>query len=335
MSDYIKKLRVGVVGVGTMGRHHIRIVSESPDVSLAGLYDPDTERAAQFCDLYGCTAFENLDELLAGADAVSVAAPTSLHVEIGERVLERGVHLLMEKPLAHDVRGAERLVKEAREAGVVLMAGHVERYNPAIQKLMEMLGDPKEQIISIDARRLAPFDGSRCLDVDVLSDLLIHDIDLALEIADSPIAAVSASGRPVFSTQTDVAYARVDFENGATAVFWTGKCSPKKVRSLTVTTHRRFFEADTLTNSLVVHMADALAELKEGICFMTQLSTEEIEVPPQEPLKAELEDFFAAVRGERTPVVTGERALQDLKALEWVRNAMQEAGRTNKGGETS
>lgn len=323
MSNRVKSLRVGVVGVGTMGRHHVRIISESPNAILAGLYEPDKERAVQFCDQYGCTAFESLDALLDVADAVSVAAPTSLHVEIGEKVLGRGIHLLMEKPLADDVQGAERLVESAREAGVVLMVGHVERYNPAIRKLMEMLADPGEEVISIDARRLAPFDGSRCIDVDVLSDLMIHDIDLALEIADSPIVAVSASGRPVFSSQIDVAHARIDFENGSTAVFWTGKCSPKKVRSVTVTTNRRFFEADTLTNSLVVHTADSLPALEEGICFMGEIRSEHIPVPNQEPLKAELEDFFDAIINERPPVVTGERALQDLTALEMVRQGIR------------
>ena len=296
MNNSVKNLRVGVVGVGTMGRHHVRIVSESPDVTLAGLYEPDTERAAQFCDLYGCNAFKSLDELLDEADAVTVAAPTSLHVEIGELILSRGIHLLMEKPLADDVKGAERLVELAGVAGVVLMVGHVERYNPAIQKLMEMLADPREEIISIDARRLAPFDGTRCIDVDVLLDLLIHDIDLALEIADSSIVGVSASGRRVFSSQIDVAHARLDFENGCTAVFWTGKCSPKKVRSFTVTTNRRFFEVDTLANSLALHTADSLPSLQEGLCFMGEIRSEQIPIPKQEPLKAELEDFFDSVR---------------------------------------
>jgi len=308
-----------------MGRHHVRIISQTPGVTLAGLHDTDAARAREFCSTYGCRSFETLDELLDGADAVTVAAPTSLHVEIGERCLDRKRHLLMEKPLAHSVDGAARLVEQARDAGVILSVGHVERYNPAVNKLMELLGKEGEEIISIDARRLTPFDGSRCLDVDVLYDLLIHDIDLALEIADSPIARVSATGRPVFSSQADFTHARIDFENLATAVFWAGKCSPGKVRSLTVCTNRRYFEADTLSNTLTVHTATELPALEDGICFMGDIRVEKIPLPDQEPLRAELEDFFSAIREDRRPLVDGERALKDLRALDLVARSLAES----------
>ncbi len=321
-------LRVGVIGVGTMGRHHVRIVSQTDGVTLAGLYEPDTARATEFCSLYGCSSFQTIEDLLDGSDAVCVAAPTSTHVEIGEKCLKRGIHVLMEKPLAHNVEGAERLVEAARSGGVVLMVGHVERYNPAVDALMEFLRQNPEEIVSIDTRRLAPFDGSRCLDVDVLYDLLIHDIDLALEIANSPIREVSATARPVFSSQNDVVYARMDFQNRATAVLCASKCSPRKERTISVATPRHHLEANTLTGSLTVHSAETLPQMDNGVCFMGEVTTRELPVLDEEPLGKELGDFFNAVRNNSRPIVSGERALEALKALEMIARAVESAAKS-------
>jgi len=318
-------LRVGVIGVGTMGQHHVRIVSQTPGVSLVGFHDPDPSRSAEICQRHGCPCFDTVEELLGQADAVSVAAPTSLHLEIGRKCLERGIHVLMEKPLADSVDAAARLVDLAREAGVVLAVGHIEAHNPAVAAMMEMLEREPEEIVSIDARRLAPFDGSRCLDVDVLYDLLVHDIDLALQIAKSPIKRVSAAGRSVFSKQTDVAHVRMEFENGAIAVFWTGKCSPKKVRSVTVTTPRRFMVADTLSPSLTIHTAEQLPALADGVCLMGEIRLQEVPLPKEEPLRREFEDFFSAVRHGTRPLVDGDRALKSLQALALVAKSIEES----------
>jgi len=311
------------VGVGAMGQHHVRIVSETPDVILAGLHDPDPGRAEEICRRHGCKSFTTLEELLDGSNAVAVAAPTSLHSEIGEQCLKRGIHVLMEKPLAHSPAAAARLVDLAREADAVLMVGHIERYNPAIGKLFEVLTAEEDEIISMDFRRLAPFDGSRCLDVDVLHDLLIHDIDLALEIANSPISKVSATGRQVFSQQLDVAHTRIEFQNGSVAVFWTAKCSPKKMRTITVATNRRYISADTLNRTLTVDRADKIPSAEDGTCFMADIRAEEIPVPDEEPLRRELEAFFRAVREGASPLVDGLRGLQGLEALELVARSIR------------
>ncbi|MEW6137645.1 MAG: Gfo/Idh/MocA family oxidoreductase [Thermodesulfobacteriota bacterium] len=315
-------LRFGVIGVGTMGQHHVRIANELPDVTLAGFFDPDRRRCEEICTRHACRCFDRLDDLLDQVDAVSVAAPTSLHEEIGTRCLERGIHLLMEKPLAHTLEGAERLVELARTMGAVLAVGHVERYNPAVAAMMELLSQPREEIVSIDVRRLMPFDGSRCMDVDVLYDLLIHDIDLAIEIADGPIKRVSASGRPVFSHQTDVAHTRIEFRTGTTAVFWTAKCTPQKVRTLTVATPSRLLVADTLQKTLTVHSALQVPATADGICLMGEITTREIVVPEGEPLHREIEDFLRAVREGTSPVVHGERALTALRALDMVARSL-------------
>jgi predicted dehydrogenase len=309
-----------------MGQHHVRIISQASDVVLAGFHDPDPLRAQEICDRHGCDCFATLDALLDECDAVIVAAPTSIHFEIGEKCLNRGIHVLMEKPLAHELEAAARLVDLSREAGLVLMVGHVERYNPAVGKLMDLLNREPEDIISIDARRLMPFDGSRCMDVDVLYDLLIHDIDLALEIAGSSILNVSAVGRPVFSQKTDVANTRIEFQGQVTAVFSTAKCSPQKVRTLTVTTARRSLVADTLSRTLTVYTAEELPALENGVCMMGNVQKQDILVPDEEPLRRELEDFFRAIREGEQPLVDGERGLRALEALALVERSIAARG---------
>lgn len=311
-------LRVGVIGVGTMGQHHVRILSQSSDVTLAGFYDSDPGRSDEICERHGCRCFGSVEETLDNVDALTVAAPTTLHSRIGEQCLKRGIHVLMEKPLTHSVESAARLLELSRESGAILMVGHVERYNPAVGSMFDLLRSVPEEIISIDARRLMPFDGTRCMDVDVLYDLLIHDIDLALEIAGSDIAHVSAWGRPVFSQQNDVAHTRIEFVNKAAAVFWTAKCSPRKVRTITVTTPTRYLVADTLTKSLTVYTAEQLPAGDLEVCLMGEISREEIAVPDEEPLVREIDDFIHAIRNQRQPLVDGERALNAMKALDLV-----------------
>jgi len=164
------------------------------------------------------------------------------------------------------------------------------------------------------------------MDVDVLYDLLVHDIDLALQIANSPIKSVSAAGRSVFSQQIDVAHVRIEFENRAIAVFWTGKCSPKKVRSITVTTPRRFMVADTLTASLTIHTAEQFPALADGVCLMGEIRRQQVPLPDEEPLRREFDDFFSAIRHGTRPLVDGVRALRALQALALVAKSIQANG---------
>ncbi len=323
MKNDQRKIRVGVVGVGAMGQHHVRNLHQIRDVDFVGFHDLDETRALEICDRYSCTAFPSLDELIEKVDALTIAAPTFLHHEIAMKCLSKSKALLVEKPLAATAEQAEKIVELARKNGVALMVGHIERYNPAVAKLMDLISSEPESIITIEARRLNHFDGSRCLDVDVLYDLLIHDIDLALEIANSEIRCVSASGRPVFSELNDVAYTRIEFVNGATAVLTTSKASPKKTRTISVTTQTRFLEADTIDRSLVVHRSENLTIDRLGTCVMRDFHVEEIDVENKEPLRLEIEEFIDCVCSGRKPTVDGERALKAMKAIELVANAIR------------
>jgi virulence factor len=189
--------------------------------------------------------------------------------------------------------------------------------------LIEHLNSRREDVVSIDARRLAPFDGTRCLDVDVLYDLMIHDVDLALEIANSPVVRVSASGRSVFSDRSDVAHALIEFENQVSAVFWTARCSPRRLRSITVTTPSRYIVADTITRSVTAFSAQQVPSPDKGLCSMGKISREEIGVQDDEPLRRELEDFFRSIREGTRPLVDGQRALRAMKVLELIAGSIE------------
>jgi virulence factor len=323
MLERKKTIAVGVIGVGSMGQHHARVFSQLPGADFVGVYDVDPERARDVCRRFGGTVFGRLEEFLNEIQAVTVAAPTTLHWEIGRQCIERGIHVLMEKPLAHNLELSERLVDLARDRGTTLMVGHIERYNPAVAALLDMLVSEPEPILSIDARRLSPFDGSRCLDVDVLHDLLIHDVDLALEVADSEIVDVSAVGKSVYSSQADMSHVRAIFASGTVASFTTAKCCPRKMRSFCVSTPSRFFEADTLTRTLTVFKARELPDLASGACYMGDVRCEVVRQPDVEPLQRELEDFVRAIQEGNPPIVDGRRGLRALTALHLIANSLR------------
>ncbi len=316
-------IQVGVVGVGSMGQHHARVWSKMPRVDFVGVHDPDKERAAEICGRFGGRAFAKLEDMLDYVEAVTIAAPTTLHAELAAKCLEKDCHVLVEKPLAHSVRSAEELVEEAKARGKTLMVGHIERYNPAVQALLERLACVAEPVLAIDARRLSPFDGSRCLDVDVLHDLLVHDLDLALEIGNSDVVHISAVGRSVFSDKLDISHVRILFANETWATFTTAKCSPKKMRSLTVCTPSRLLEADMLSRSLVIHTAHELPAVGSRSCSMTDIERQNVAVEDKEPLRVELEDFVSAIVDARPPIVDGARGLKVLKALEAIAKVLR------------
>ncbi|MFH0960143.1 MAG: Gfo/Idh/MocA family oxidoreductase, partial [Pseudomonadota bacterium] len=285
MNYVSNRTRIGVVGVGSMGHNHARILSNMEDCEFIGIYDSNEARAEEICNLYGCRGFGDLDLLLSQVQAVVVATPTVSHGHLGEKCLNFGVHVLMEKPLASSVIEAEKLVRLAQRNNLVLMVGHVERYNPAVNLMIELIKKNKEPVISIEARRLNPFDGNRCLDVDVLYDLLIHDIDIALEIADSTVHHICSVGQKVYSNLVDDAHSLLQFKNRITAVFWTSKCSPRKIREVNVATRTRFYQANTINRSLIVHTAKDVDSGSKGVCFMSDIMVEEMIETQSEPLR--------------------------------------------------
>ncbi|MGC8660384.1 MAG: Gfo/Idh/MocA family protein [Desulfomonilaceae bacterium] len=311
-----EKISVGVVGVGSMGKNHARVLSQISDCHFAGIYDTDQSRVREICELYSCIGFDDFDELANTVEAIVIAAPTSLHGTLGERCLNQGLHILMEKPLAANLREAEKLVQLAERNQLILMVGHIERYNPAVSLMIEKIKEYQEQVVSFEARRLNPFDGTRCMDVDVLYDLLIHDVDLALDIAGSDISNIWAVGRKIYSDLIDDAHTLVQFNNGVVASFWTSRCSPRKIREINLTTRSRFYHADCVTRSLEIHCSKNVNENENWPCCMGDISVQEFVHLDKEPLKAEMEDFIRSVKNHSSPTTNGKRALDSLIFLD-------------------
>ena len=304
-------LRVGVVGTGALGFHHARLLRRMPGVEFAGIYDVNPARAAEVARELETVAHPGLEALLARVDAVSIAVPTSVHTEVGLVVLEHGLPALIEKPLADSLAGAERLVAAAARAGVVLQVGHVERFNRAVRAAAPYLDAPR----FLQTERLAPFQ-PRGTDVAVILDLMIHDLDLILELVRAEVKEVRATGIPVLTPHVDIANARVEFANGAVALVTASRISRERTRKLRIFQGSGYFSLDLAKGS------GHFYRLKQGWQAMGAQRIEDIAdhvsltAPEAEPLKLELESFLQAVRGESEVVVSGAAGAQAL-ALAW------------------
>ncbi len=310
-------IRTGVIGVGNIGQHHARIYASLPDSHLVGIADIHPGRAQEIADRYQVPAYADYRALLDQVQAVSVAAPTTLHHEIGMACLERGVHLLMEKPLAAQMEQGHELVALASQANLVLQVGHVERFNPTFVELTNVLAE--HQILAVDARRLSPF-ATRAADVSVVYDLMVHDLDLILTLIRAPLRSVSATGNCIRSTQPDHAMALLTFDGGQMASLAASKITQHKVRQMAVTCAEAFVVADFLTRTVMVHRqssADYFAQRGE-VLYRQEGLIEQVYVPQIEPLYAELQHFLACVRAGRPPRVGGDEAIRVMAVADEV-----------------
>ncbi len=305
-----RPLRVGVIGVGALGRHHARHLATLEGVRLVGVYDASPEVAARVAGEVGVPAVGELDALLGQVDAVSVAVPTSLHGEIGLRALERGVAVLMEKPLAATLGEADALVAAAEQAGLVLHVGQIERYNRAVRAALPVIENPR----FIEAERIAPY-SVRGTDVSVVLDLMIHDLDLLLAFTGSPeVTDVRAVGGSVLSRHLDLVNARLELPGGAVAAVTASRIGRQRVRRV-----RIYQDTGYLTLDLATGQATFL-RVRPGWTRGTGASIEEaveevtLAAPEGDALRLELTEFARAVRGEPSAGVTGRagRAALDL-----------------------
>jgi UDP-N-acetylglucosamine 3-dehydrogenase len=294
--------RIGVIGAGIMGSNHARVLAGLPDIRLVGVVDPLPEHRARATDFAGCRAFARLDELFAeGVDAVTVAAPTHLHHEIALACIERNIHVLVEKPIASSVEEGHEIVAAARRAGVTLMVGHVERFNPAVAAVKQAISG--EDILSIAITRVGPFP-PRMSNVGVVIDLAVHDIDLIRWFTESDIVEVQPQLSSAVAEREDIALLQFRTASGVLAHINTNWLTPFKARSVTVATRGKYVMGDLLTRQVT----ECFGFKPDGSYSMRHLP-----VGHDEPLRAELIAFIRAVRSGSQPAVTGDEGVASLE----------------------
>ena len=361
MPNSSEALRVGVVGCGAFGRNHARVYRDlqadpSQAVQLLGVADLDAERAQAIAKEFGTQAFASIDEMIAaGVQAVSVAVPTVSHLAVARRLMENGVDVLVEKPLATTVAEADELIEVAERHGRIAQAGHLERFNPAVRATVPLLTQP----MFFEVHRLSVFT-PRSLDVDVILDLMIHDLDVVLSFVKSPVKEIRAVGLPILSAKVDIANVRMEFESGCVANFTASRVSTERIRKL------RFFqpheyvsvdysrqdvlvlrvdgsnpaESNSLTDSQKVRISGAQSDVLDpfnpaavAASAFPRITPLRPRVEQQEPLRAELSSFLRAVRQRARPEVTLQDGRRALAAARQIVNAIAEHSRRARLGE--
>lgn len=298
------KIRVAVVGVGDFGRNHVRVYSELDDAELIGIVDANCDRARQVATDFGTVVLPSVESLAGRVDAVSLAVPTVEHASIGCLLLEQGIDVLVEKPMAASLAEADELIATARRHKRILQVGHLERFNPAMAAVEKIVNRP----LFFEVHRLGVF-SPRSLDVDVVYDVMIHDLDILLALVDSPVADLKAVGIPILTDKVDIAHARIEFESGAVANVTASRVSTERVRKM------RFFQAHEYVSVDYARQDAMRVRVLSGATADTppEFGFEKIPTDPEEPLKAELRAFLDCVRTRRTPRVdgaAGRRALE-------------------------
>ena len=318
----MKPFRAGVIGVGHLGQHHARLYASLPEAQLVGVLDQSPERAQVVADRHGARVFRTVDELLPHVDVVSVAVPTSGHYAVAKSCLQAGKHLLVEKPIAVMPGEAQELVELAKQRGCCLQVGHSERFNPVMALMRPHIKKP----VFIECHRLSSF-SERGTDVDVVLDLMIHDLDLVLSLNLGPVEEVRAAGVAVLSPSIDIAHARIQFRSGAVANLTSSRVSTNKMRRLRIFQRDNYLSIDFQTRQGMICRRSAEAG-KRATVEATHLQGGD-----EEPLKLQLESFLHAVGTGARPVVSGEDGAAAVAVAQQVLQAIAAfAARIEEGG---
>lgn len=311
-----KKTRVGVVGVGYLGQIHAKIYDSMPNVDLVMLADTHEENIAPLAEQYGCGYSTNSLDLIDKVDAVSIVVPTSLHYDVAQPFLEAGVATLLEKPIAASVDEARKLVELAAQNETPFLIGHLERYNPALRAVASKVADPKY----IEVHRLGTF-VERATDVDVVTDLMIHDLDLVLSLVDEEPIDVQAIGAKVITDHVDLANVRLQFPGGAVANITASRVSNKRFRRFRVFGPEGYYGINLMDQELDVVTK---GKTPEGSSF-AELETEHVEFDAEQPLQVELGHFIDVAQGQAVPMVTGWQGLRALQLAEQIQSIMRDS----------
>lgn len=293
----MKRLRVGVVGVGHIGSSHARLYADVPNAEFAAIYDLDVGRANSIAKKVGATVAKSLDEFAELVDAASICTPTQSHHEIALPLLQRGKHLLVEKPIAENPEHATELAELAARNGLILQVGHVERFNPVLSALEARLTHPR----FIEAHRLSPYP-NRSTDIGVILDLMIHDLEIILHLVPSPVENIDAVGIPVLSKGEDIANARIRFANGCVANVTSSRISPERMRKIRVFQEDAYLSLDYEKQSGEIYRREA-----------GKITRDKVPIEREEPLKQQLVSFIECATTGRQPRVSGFQATAALE----------------------
>ena len=291
------KVRVGVVGVGHIGKNHARLYAELPSVEFSAIFDTDADKAKQLAEQFDVPAATSLEDFAERVDAASVATPTNSHFEVARELLNRGKHLLIEKPITENPAHATELAQLAAERQLILQVGHVERFNPVLSALEERLTRPR----FIEAHRLSPYP-NRSTDIGVVLDLMIHDLEIILHLVRSSVETIDAVGVPVLSRGEDIANARLRFADGCVANITSSRISPERMRKIRVFQEDAYLSLDYQNQSGEIYRRTA-----------TGIEREEVEIEREEPLRQQLASFIECAATGRAPKVSGFQATAALE----------------------
>ncbi len=323
-----KIIRVGVVGVGSLGQHHARNYTSIDGVKLTAVSDV-SEKGKEIADRYGAEFFTDYKKMLDKVDAVSIVVPTTLHHKVAKFFLDNDKHILLEKPMTATVKEAEDLIKiykKKKNKNLIFQVGHIERFNMAVKKLQEM----KKVPILIEASRLGPFT-SRSLDTSVILDLMIHDIDIILQIVNSKVKKIDAIGVPVLTKSIDMANVRLEFENGAIANVTASRVSPKRLRKIRVFENNLYMSIDYMRQSIKMYkVKDGLATDRK-VAWSDMMEMDSFPMEKKEPLGSELRSFVDSINGKKKTEVTVYQAFEALKIVIAIEKQVQKKFNKIKG----
>jgi len=313
-----KNLKVGVVGVGNMGRNHLRVLSTMREYDLVGCFDINEQSCAAQADMYGITAFTSPEDLYTSVNVVNIAVPSFLHKDYALAAANVGCHILLEKPIALKSEDGYEIIDACKKAGVQLCVGHVERYNPAVSTMLQIIN--QEELISIDFHRMSPYYG-RAADASVVEDLMIHDIDVLNAITQSPIKRIVSHGATSYTDKLDYAQALITYESGLVASLTASRVTEEKIRRAEINTRNCYITVDYLNRTVEIsRKTNFTLDVGYPVQYSQENIIEKVFVPITEPLRNEFEHFAHCINTGDIIATSGEMALKALELCQTIQN---------------
>lgn len=318
----MEKVNISLIGIGRMGQFHLNVINQINSINLSGIYDSDEKHLNEISSKYNINKFVSLEEAIDKCDAVIIASPTKFHFDIAKKSIQKGKHVLVEKPMTENFIQAEELETMVKEKNIIFQVGHVERFNGAVQELHHIIENP----YLIEARRLAPFT-PRITDVGVVFDIMIHDLDIVTSLVKKPLIRFSASGKRIKTNNEDIASALLEFEGNTIATINASRVTQEKIRTLAISSEEAHFILDYATQDITIHrQAASQSKIKTsiGINYTQESIIERVFIHRDNPLKLEDEHFANCILGKDKKLVSIEDDVRTIKLTEDILNKIKE-----------